>query len=292
MNKKANRRAFFVCMLVCLMYASLVVKLPEKMGFERMFDDKKITPAHMNIALQADASRAEPEGASATRPKNPEVKPSQPILEDTYAEPSFFVSIPLVCLAINEGLLEKEGLIPAGKGRQNTVTWKKPIDILYDRDEEGLKNISKTVGVKRMQAFLKRGGITLKHGLSAEEIMLGKGYMLEREKLLALYNSAVPDDYGRLFPFAVGETGVVRHDGNFEFTVMKEEPKKQHAREGTEWQMPNLLNLPMKLALEKLTVHTTKIKIFGSGIVMEQSPRPFERLTGDVECTLHGRKRQ
>jgi hypothetical protein len=53
--------------------------------------------------------------------------------------------------------------------------------------------------------------------------------------------------------------------------------------------MPNLANLPIRSAIEKLSTHTSHIKINGSGIVMNQFPRAFERLKGEPECVILGR---
>jgi hypothetical protein len=180
-------------------------------------------------------------------------------------------------------------LIPAGKGRDKAVNWKKPIDILHDKDEEGLKHISKTIGAKHIMAFLKQEGIILKEGLSSEEIMLGRGYVLEKKKLLSLYNNIVSDNYNRLFPFTINNTGIVGHNGNFEFTSISNKVKKQNYTDDEGWLMPNLVNLPIRIALDKLTIHTGKIKIHGSGVVAEQSPKPFERISGETECIIYGK---
>jgi hypothetical protein len=311
MNKKANRRAFFVCMIICLMYVSVVMHLPEKMSFQRVSNDQKILPANMNIYTQGNARQvipkimpvstaqaeqpiqtAQPERTKQPTQTEPPVvnkKMSYPAPGNDFIEPSFFMSLPLVCFAVKEGLIEKEGMVPAGKDGHNNVRWKKPIDILYDRDEEGLKNISKTIGIKHTSAFLKQKGILLKEGLSIEEIMLGKGYAVEKKKLLSLYNSIVSDEYKSLFPFIVNGTGIAGCNGNFEFTAMRDKAKKQHAAEDEGWLMPNLANLPIKIALDKLAIHTAKIKIHGSGVVVEQSPKPFERTSGETECIIYGK---
>jgi hypothetical protein len=162
---------------------------------------------------------------------------------------------------------------------------------LYDRDEEGLRNISKTIDVKQVLFLLKREGITLEQGLTAEEVMLGKGYLVEKKKLLSLYNNSVPAEYDRLFPFVIEGTGIVRRGGLVEFIAMKDDMKRKSVKEVPDWQMPNLLNLPMRVALEKLAAHTTKVKIYGSGTVSEQFPRPLERTTGERECIIYGRRR-
>jgi hypothetical protein len=70
---------------------------------------------------------------------------------------------------------------------------------------------------------------------------------------------------------------------------MKTEPSSHYAKDEQEWLMPNLINLPSKLALEKLITHTSKIKIMGSGNIAEQYPRPFERIRGEAECVIYGR---
>jgi hypothetical protein len=293
MNKKANRRAFFVCTLICLMYLSVAVKLPEKVSFRRVFHDQKKVPANMTIYAGKNRDSAVPEtgpvpvSQKAVRTSRKNV--GLPAPDDTHMEPSLFMSVPLVCLAIKARLLEKGGLIAAGKGSQNTVGWKKPIDILNDRDEEGLRNISKTIDRKQVLDFLKREGITLEQGLTLEEIMLGKGYLVEKKKLLSLYSSSVPADYDSLFPFVINGTGIVKRAGSFEFIAMRDDTKRQSAKEAPEWQMPNLQNLPMRVAIERLAAHTSKIKIHGSGIVSEQSPKPFERTTGETECIIYGR---
>jgi hypothetical protein len=64
------------------------------------------------------------------------------------------------------------------------------------------------------------------------------------------------------------------------------EPQRQ-SRE--EWSMPDLLYLPMRAAVEKLSTHTGKIRVLGSGHVVEQNPRSFERVHGEAECVLYGR---
>jgi hypothetical protein len=311
MNKKANRRAFFVCMFVCLMYVSVIMHLPEKMRFQRVSNDREIVPANVSMSIQGNTRQVIPKIVSVSavqaeqsiqtatpeqtkqpvQTKTPAVfkKISHTVPGDDCIEPLLFISLPLVCFAIKEGLIEEEGLIPAGKDSRNAVRWKKPVDILYDKDEEGLKNISKTIGIKYMVVFLKQEGIMLKEGLSAEEIMLGRGYVLEKKNLLLLYNNIVSDKYNRLLPFVVNGTGIIRHNGNFEFITIRDKVKKQNTAADEGWLMPNLVNLPIKIALDKLTIHTAKIKILGSGVVAEQSPKPFERISGETECIIYGK---
>jgi hypothetical protein len=56
-----------------------------------------------------------------------------------------------------------------------------------------------------------------------------------------------------------------------------------------EWDMPNLLHLPMRTAVERLSPHTGRIRVMGSGDVVEQHPRSTERVRGEAECILYGR---
>ena len=92
-----------------------------------------------------------------------------------------------------------------------------------------------------------------------------------------------------LFPFIVNGTGIVEHSGNYTFVRMKTESRSHYAKDEQEWMMPNLINLPSKLALEKLIAHTSKVKIMGSGNIAEQYPKPFERVRGEMECVIYGR---
>lgn len=305
MNKKANKRAFFVCIFICLMYVSVVVPLPGKMDFRRISNDQNIESTDMGIYVQNKNEHILKEMASvsAARAMQPEQR-EQPeqrkipsVNEETdYAvnkndsiEPSLFISLPLVCLAIKEKKIDKNSLIMSGMDKQNVPQWKKPVDILSDKDEEGLKNISKKIGDKDLYAFLKTAGISLKEELSAEAIMLGKGFVVEKKKLLLLYNNIVSDDYKDLFPFIIDRIMIDGRAGNFEFVYTKRKDRKKDKIVQNEWVMPNVTKLPIRIALDKLTVHTAKIKVYGSGIVVEQFPRPFEKIIGETECIIYGK---
>jgi len=303
MNKKANRRAFFVCIFVCLMYTSIAAKLPEKVSFKRIAHDRSKGSTSMTVYSgkneNQQAPEALPEKTPSYAPQQPqrETRVSQkevhtPVPDEAHMEPSFFMSIPLVCLAIKAKLLEKDSLISAGKTSYNVASWKKPVDILNDRDEEGLKNISRTIDAKQVLFLLREEGIVPEPKLTSEEIMLGKGYVVEKKKLLSLYRDAVPAEYDRLFPFVIDGTGIARRNGSFEFIVMKENVKRLAVKETPEWQMPNLVNLPLRVAVERLAAHTSRIRVIGSGTVSEQFPRPFERTTGEAECIIYGRMKQ
>jgi hypothetical protein len=45
----------------------------------------------------------------------------------------------------------------------------------------------------------------------------------------------------------------------------------------------------VRAAVEKLAAHTSQIRIYGNGVIVSQSPRAFERLRGEAECSVQGR---
>jgi len=308
MNKKANRRAFFICLLIGVMYVSVAAGLPEKMSLARVSGERQATATSMGVSMakvgpgvsSAEVSapvpgdqriNSEPAKApiqgSAPQPAPADTNVTQ--RDDRFMEPGLFISIPLVCHAIEKGLIERDGLIFIRKESYNNGNCKKPIDILRDRDEQGLKAIARIVGRKQSLDFLKKEGIVLKHDIDNESIILGAGYAVEKEKLVALYSEYVPDEYGPLFPFVVRGMAMVKTGKGFDLMRAKGARLPSHGAGEQEWMMPNLLNLPMRAAIEKLTAHTSRIKVRGSGNVVEQYPRAFERTKGETECIIYGR---
>jgi hypothetical protein len=326
MNKRANRRAFFICATICLMYVSVVTGLPEKVSFKRISDGHKMTPQNMNIAgpqtalvLEEPLRAQDPApqvpkavspavavppaapketpvvSAAPVTPKEAPVAVPKPVDEapvlskdGSMVEPSILISLPLVSFAVREGLIERDGLIFTKKDGYNSG-WKKPLDILKDKDFEGLKNISKSIGKKHSLDFLKKEGITIKKDLNVEDIMFGRGYSVEKEKLIALYSAYASEEYAGLFPFVYRGVGIFRGKSGFDVVRVKDDSRTPQVRDEAEWMMPNLVNLSMKTAVEKLTLHTTKVKVYGNGPVTEQSPKPFERIRGEAECSIYGR---
>ncbi len=290
MKKKANKRAFFVCVFICLIYASVAAKIPEKMSFVRTFGSHSSGSKNMGLVLHSETQKTANEVDSIKTIAAEQRVSKKPVqnttIDDSLIEPSFFISVPLVCNALAERLIDREGLVLVDK---DNGVWKKPLDILRDNDEEGLKNISKAMGANYILNFFKKEGIIIKDKLSEEEMILGKGYSVEKKKILSMYNSYVKDNCSRLFPFAVGGNGIVRLNGDYAFVQMKSDTKNQYSKHDKEWLMPNLINLPSKTALEKLVMHTSRIKVIGSGNIAEQYPRPFERVRGDAECVIYGR---
>jgi hypothetical protein len=308
MNKKANRRAFFVCLFIGLMYASVAFRLPEKMNIARVSSGEKIMPssvvgsipkANSEISLPevpVSIFKNQPVESETPKAASHQPEPQQPSavqrvkLDDKTIEPSLFIALPLVAYAIKEGLIERDGLIFIQKEGYNTVNCKKPIDILRDKDEQGLKVIARLIGKRPSLDFLKREGIVLNQDLDSEKIIFGIGYSMEKEKLLSLYSKYASEDFQCLFPFAMHGVSVVKTKQGFEFSRVREGQGIDRAKaEDQEWTVPNLINLSVRAAIEKLASHTSKIKVYGNGNVVEQSPRAFERTRGETECTIYGR---
>jgi hypothetical protein len=325
MNKKAKKRAFFVCAAIFVMYIMVGLGFTEKLSIKRIAAGREMMPNSITMSKPKAVSRPEvKEPAPAPPAVVPEVirVPSPPkaseraqeksaadapgtktpvsigptpdapsgfVRNEATMEPSLFIAIPIVVYAIKEGLIEREGLIFIKKEGYNSPSWKKPLDILKDKDEEGLRSVSKAIGKKQIYGFLRKEGITHVQDEGMDDIILGKGYGVEKKKLLGLYDRYVTADYQKLFPFYKDGVGVMKGKNGFEFVRAKEAVKEQRDREGTEWMMPNLSNLTIRDAIEKLSAKTAKIRVHGSGNVTDQEPKPFQRISGETECTIYGR---
>lgn len=276
MNKRANQKAFFICVLIGLMYVSVAMKLPDRFTIGRTSEPQNAASTSMSVSI--------PKPAPANIPAPSNLQKAEPVIE-----PSYFVAIPIVCFAIREGLIEKEGLIFIKKETQDSAYCKKPMDILKEKDEDGLKSIAKIIGKKQLISFFKKEGVTLREELGPQDVILGNGYVIEKNIILAMYNRNVPEDYNALFPYTIHTTEVRRINDRFEFRHVPDTVRTRPDSNQNEWVMPSLINLPMKTALEKLAPHTSKIKIHGSGLVVEQQPKAFEKMKSETECIIHGR---
>lgn len=276
MNKKANRRALFICLFVCFLYGALIFKLPERVSARRIVDTPQTKPNTMSISL--------PEASLGSINTTNKEQTNEKVME-----PSFLVSVPIVCAAIKDRRLEKEGLIFIKKSGYNTANCKKPLDILKDKDEEGLKSILKIIGTQYPYGLLKREGISYSKELSAEDIMLGRGFVINKNKLLSLYSTYVTDECSSLIPYYDKGIAIQQGKGGLKMTAGNTALTKMSGKETPEWIMPNLINLSLRTAIEKITVHTPHVKVYGSGYVVEQHPRPFERIKGEPECVIYGR---
>ena len=329
MNKKAKKRAFFVCAAIFVMYIMVGLGFTEKLSMKRVAAGREIVPNSIAMSVPKAAPRAEaerpappapvvapvadravpvsreperaqeppapkvtvdapPPKASAPKTATPEI-PAGSLRGEATMEPSLFIAVPIVLYAIKEGLIDREGLILTGKEGYNKPSWKKPLDILKDSDEEGLKSISKAIGKKQIYGFLRKEGITHVQDDGIDDVILGKGYGVEKKKLLGLYDKYASAEYRKLFPFYVGGAGVAKGKDGFEFVRASGPVKGRQEKEGAEWMMPNLTNLTIRDAIEKLSAKTTKIRVRGSGSVTDQEPKPFQRINGETECIIYGR---
>lgn len=308
MNKKANRRAFFVCLLVTVMYASVAARLPEKFNVARVSGEKRPMSKTLGASIPKPATKLPVSEVHASAPKDelsekdstdmpmpatevPGSPTDAPVSgkNGDSMEPGLLIAIPIVSHAIKTGLIEETGLIFVQKEGYNTINCNKPIDILKDRDEQGLRVIARIIGNRQSLDFLKKEGILTKANMDSESIILGAGYMINQEKLLSLYDKHVSRDFDKLFPFVANGVAVTKTSKGFALVPAKERPQVPNVKEESEWMMPNVMNLPMKAAIEKITVHTSNIKVHGSGVVTDQQPPPFERTRGETECVLYGR---
>ena len=308
-NKKANRRAFFVCLFIGVMYTSIVLRLPEKMNITRVWSGQNIMPSTVmgsSLKKKHEVSLPEvpasifknqlvedkPVNIKSDRVETTQTPPAQHLfsVDDRNMEPNLFIALPLVAYAIKEGFIEKDGLIFLQKEGYNTNNCKKPIDILRDKDEQGLKVISRLIGKRQSLDFLKKEGIELNQDIDSERIITGIGYSIEKNKILSLYKKYLTNEFQKLFPFVIQNMAIVKTGKGFEFSQAKEVYRTdQEKTESPEWTMPNVTNLSMRAAVEKLALYTSKIKVYGNGNVVEQSPRAFERTRGETECIIYGR---
>jgi hypothetical protein len=322
MNKATNRRALAVYLVICLLYVSVAFRIPEKLSMKRI-GVKSHGPSHgLNLQGSLERNRAEAradgvvEGKAArsvpTSASVPEASPASvaalvrtPLNVDAYkasenaspaitgkgnsrVEPRFFISVPITCYAIREGWVDRETLIFSRKDGQNSI-WLKPLDILKQQDENGIRHLVSIIGKNRIKEFLKKEAVDIREDLSPEDSMLGRGYLIEKKKLLSLYDRFVPEECNDLFPLVLAQGGVLRGRGGFQFVSSADAARMRTEKEDEEWRMPNLAGLPIKLAIDNLAAHTARIKVHGSGFVVDQHPKPFERLKGNPECAIYGR---
>jgi hypothetical protein len=272
MNKKAKRRAFFVFVLICMAYGAVAFRLNDRLGVRRVTEGEPgAAPSGMHLALPQRTEAAE--GADSVLSKPPEtpvVTVSQKV-ERSRRGSAPMLSTAIVWYAIGQRWVEKEDLIPVPQGGAG-IMWKRPLDIAREGDDEGLKEIGRMIGKKNLMAFLSREGIAVGTALSPEEILLGRGLETDRNHVASLYAKYVPEEWAR-------------------DSAPPPAPTDQHAGrsgDGDDWLMPNLLNLPLRTALEQLSGYTVRLKVHGSGLVVDQTPKAFERLKGETECIIHG----
>ncbi len=307
MRNVTNRRALAVFIAVCLLYVTVGFRIPEKLSMKRIGVKPSGASQGLDMRESAEPSIAEARAdeiiESRLTPAEPPLtgRPASAVHEEvpsraadagknrTSVEPRFLISVPIICYAIREGWIDREALIFSRKAGQNNV-WSKPLDILKQQDEDSLKSLVSTIGKNRLKEFFKNEAVDIRGELSPEDMALGRGYVIEKKKLISLYDRFVSADCNDLFPLAASEGGVVKGREGFRFVPSAEATRmRSKEQEGEEWRMPDLNGLSVKLAIDRLAVHTARIKVHGSGFVVDQSPKAFERLRGDSECAIYGK---
>jgi len=293
MNKKAKRKAFFICLTICLLYISLAANITERIKMTRVSEAIGNTKTGMSVSLPVAQVKKQQEIAKESidnkiKVPEPEKSENAPVIksDDDHIEPMFFISVPIVCYSIKKRIIDRDTLIPSSNN-----TWKKPIQILEDRDMEGLKNLSRLIGRKDISDFLKREGIEHRDDITAESLLTGRGYVINKARFSAIYEMHVGEGYDTLFPIIFNGMAIKRTDKGFELvrsrTTITE--NKKEVRTEKEWIMPDLTNASMRKAVEMLNINTGKIKVIGMGTVYDQYPKPLERIKGEAECILYGR---
>jgi hypothetical protein len=276
MNKKANKKAFFIILCVGLMYASLALNITERFTMKRIFATEK-TAASANIAGVAPEKRVL------------DAHPSGSLVKNTgMMEPGFLIAVPVIGSLVQDGILEKNELLRITRA-DGVTDFKKPFDILRDQDVNGLVSIAESVGKKQIMRIITSRGITLSEDLNLKDIVSGKGYMINNMQLRELYTRYVNDQYSELFPLRCNNTEVKRKAGNYEVVEVNGTRSADNSVIEVEWTMPDLTNLAMREALEHISGKTSKIKVLGVGYVVDQNPKPHEKLRGEVQCSLYGR---
>lgn len=281
MNKQAIRKAFFVCAFIGLAYAALAFNVQDRFSMKRTYETSaKKAPRSLNVAVpgpQKEALRQAPVIAG----------------DDLSFEPSLLIAIPIVAWSIREGIVEKDGMVLVKMTEDpSSVYLKKPLDILKDRDKEGLRTLARIIGRKNMETFLTREGVKLPDRSLSFDTLAGTGYSVHGRTLTALYNKYVDAGFDPLMPYASGGLEVSRKAGGFTIGKVREERKAQAGPDSAAWTMPDLGGLSMKAALDRISTKGQAVRIYGSGVVTDQYPKPRERVEKDTRCILYGRTYQ
>lgn len=282
MNKRATQKAFFVCVFIGIAYAAMAFNIQEKFVMKRTHEvAPRQTPKNLSVAVvKTDFKKTMPESIITN--------------DNLTVEPLLLIAIPIIAASIIDGHVEKEGLILIRntENPSSPVYLKKPLDILKDKDREGLMSLSKIIGKRQIESLLKKEGVTLPHGLVVSDAIMGQGFKVEKKVLVMMYNKYVSKDLDQFFPFSDGDLEVQKKAGIFTINKVGENRQVSKTQQETAWTMPNLLGLSMKAALDRITPKSKKIKLYGSGIVIDQHPKPSELVRYDTECILYGRSQQ
>lgn len=301
MNKGAKRRAFFVTLFLCVIYLFVFMKWQDKIGIGRTA--AVASPVAQNMSLghgvsgekdeeHSEAIETKGDDEEKDAGKTPVVMPAKKQDNRDFQnpdEPSLFIAVPLVVHALRQGWIEKEGLIPVSDPERCRTRWRKAEEILLDKDEAGLAKIGTMIGRKRLVEVLQQEGIKIDKQIPTDEIISGRGYSMEKEKVLALFTKHVTSDYDRLFPYTVRDKTITRTSAGFQFVQGRRAAHQKSEKDVHEWVVPDVVNMSVKSAIEKMAAHTAHVKVYGSGTITDQRPKAFERTKGEAEIILFGR---
>jgi hypothetical protein len=281
MNKQAIRKAFFVCASIGLAYAALAFNVQDRFSMKRTYETSvKKAPRSLNVAVpgpQKEPDRQAPVIAGG----------------GLSFEPSLLIAVPIIAHSIREGVIEKDGMVVVrGAGETSPVYLKKPLEILKDRDRDGLRTLSRIIGRKNMDAFLAREGVRLPDRSLTFDTLAGTGYSVDEKVLTALYTKYVDAAFDPLLPFASGGFEVSRKGGAFVKEKVPEQKSAAAGPDGAAWTMPDLTGLSLRAALDRISTKGQPVRIYGSGVVTDQHPRAQEKVEKDTRCILYGRTYQ
>lgn len=298
MNKQAIRKAFIVCATIGIVYAGIALNVQDRFSMHRTHAEKK-GPQGLNlIPLKTEEKITSPAlgdrkdvlpGPDKTKERTVPV-----ITGDAMSvEPSFLIAIPIVAYSIREEFIEKDGMIFVTKADDPaSVYLKKPLDILKDKDTQGLKTLARMIGKKNIDSFLRKEGVKLPDKSLAIDTIAGIGYSIDKNLLLNLYRKYVGEGFDPLLPYAAAGFEISKKNGSFQLTTIKSNKFSQAAPKSSPFAMPDLAGLSMKKALDTIAPKVGSVKIHGSGTIIDQFPKPNEKVGKDTLCILYGRTYQ
>lgn len=282
MNKQAIRKAFIVCTLIGLTYAGIALNVQDRISMKRT-SGPLAAKAPRSLSIAAPQAKPDP------------VPGKKALVADSSAgiEPAFLIAVPVVAYAIHENLLEKDGMVVVQKSEDDpsSVYLKKPLDILRDKDKNGLKAISRIIGKKNIEVFLTRQGVKIPDRSLSVDSITGIGYSIDRNLLVSMYNQYVGEGFASLMPYASGGFEVSRKNNGFQINAVRNEKNPENAEASSAFSMPDLSGLSVKAALDRIS-SKAEVKIYGSGIVVDQFPKPREKVEKETRCVLYGRSYQ
>jgi len=240
MKKRMNRRGLFVFLLVTFSYSLIVFDLPKRVVIKR-------ERVHGEALFQGIGGK--------------ELSDSKEKMRADDLALSFPAAV--VLQAIKDGQIEADSLILSKSGAK--ISWKKPLEIIREKDREGLKSLSRMIGRTYLVELLEKEGIEVSDDLDLETILL-RSDILEESKLANFCRKYLPE---KDLVFS-GTKGDKLEEGE------------------AQWVMPDLRGYPMREAVRVLNSHTSRIRVIGMGAVIDQEPAPKEKLVGEVECILRG----